>query len=362
MKSKLILIAGLLSGHILNAQITINSSDLPTGGDTVVVSSSIQFTTVDVATTGPNQTWDFTFLEADTQRIDTFFNLSSASAGYQLSFNNQFLSPDYKSDYYTKVSGNNLPAIPGGFVSIDNPVIFTKNSPTNSEQVGLGMEINGYEVPTQADTIDVVYEFPMTYNDNWTSRSYLYIDMNPAFNAIFKRHQLRNSTVDGWGTITTPFGSFDAVRVKSDIFYTDSIYVDLGFGAQWNAVPTPNETVYTWWTNNNKVPVLKITVSNGAPNSIEYRDAIDYTSVSENKALVNSLNVYPNPATNILNVETTDYIGAQIDIYSVNGQLIYTSMVNETNTALDLSKFNSGLYYIKLKTDQTVVSKAFIVE
>lgn len=343
------------------SQITISNTDFPSGGDTVLISGSSQFNLVNLVPTGANQTWDFSFLQANTQTIDTFFLPPNIFSTYGLVFSNP-VSPDYNSDYYSKLTGGAVPEVPGGVITINDPVFFTKNSPTKSEIVGLGMEINGVKVPAKADSIDMVYQLPMTFNDNWFSRSYIYLDLNPAFNGIFKRHQTRSSIVDGWGQITTPMGTFDAVRVVSTVNYIDSVYFELvpGVGA-WNELPTPIDVEYTWWTNNNKTPVLKVITQEGVPTTIDYRDHVvtDFTSIENTQEL--SFNVYPNPAKDVVVVTGVNTGNSIIEVLDITGKVIY-SLVGESNPSIDVSSWKTGIYLIKVINNSKVSTKKLIIE
>ncbi len=345
----------------ISAQISINDTDMPNGGDTCLISISSQLTTIDFNTTGANQTWNFSNLEATYQRVDTFYNINSSSVLYQLSFNNWLFYPDYNSDYYNKLINNNLPAIPGGVITLENPVFFSKNSSSKFEIVGIGVEVNGVEVPVKSDTIDVVYEFPMTYNDGWYSRSYFNMDMNPIYDAQFKRHQQRDVIVDGWGEITTPFGTFDAVRVKTTLTYQDSIFADpFGFGGSWFALPTPETVEYNWWANNNKVPVLKITTQLGIATTIEYRDHLvtDYASIHEEEST--QVKLFPNPTSTELTIDVPNSTLNEIEILDLNGKLIYSSTLTTTKT-LNVSNWSKGLYFVKIKNSTTISTQTFIV-
>ena len=229
--------------HLI-AQVNITSNDFIGGADTVLVSIVTNFQNINYQASGANQTWDFSAVEVDSQRIDTFHSMSTADLIYLFTFNN-FLNPDYQASYYQNVSTGDIPT--GGIpLAIDNPVAFEKVSNSKFERVGLGFEFNGVPLPVTADTIDIVYEFPMTYQDNWVSNSFLFFDLNPAFDAKFKRHQNRVSEVDGYGTVITPYGSFECIRVKSNLTYIDSFYFDLfGTGsASWFSLPSQPEIQY----------------------------------------------------------------------------------------------------------------------
>ena len=360
---KYFFISLLLISQNISAQITINSYDFPNGGDTSLVSKSVQFTDVDFNTTGANQTWNFSFLEANTQSVVDFFSLNSASVLYQLSFNNMFTAPDYNSDYYQNLTSNTLPEIPGGAITIENPVYFTKNSSSKSEIVGIGMDVNSVEVPVKFDTIDIAYQFPLNFNDSWNSRSYFLMDINPIYDAQLKRHQQRVALVDGWGEITTPFGTFDAVRVKTVLTYQDSVYADpLGIGAAWFQLPTPETTEYTWLTNNNKVPVLKISVQAGVATTIEYRDHLvtNFTSISNSKS--NSFfNIYPNPTSDKITISIKNNNVNSLKIYDLKGKTIYSKKIIKNHT-IDINNWSKGTYFVNLTSGKEINTKTFIVQ
>src|SRR5690606_24477926 len=129
----------------------------------------------------------FESLVMNSQRIDTFFNVGDASFTYILVFNNGWLDPDYQADYYRHLLNFAIP--PTDFIgfSIENPVDFTKIESDRVEIVGVGLEISGIEIPVKNEIIDVEYELPMNFGDNWISNSVFEIDLNPAFDGILKR-------------------------------------------------------------------------------------------------------------------------------------------------------------------------------
>ena len=71
--------------------------------------------------------------------------------------------------------------------------------------------------------------------------------------------------------------------------------------------------------------------------------------------------MYPNPASNVLNIESVGTI-QNIAIYNVLGQEVMNKLSNETSVSLDVSGLNSGIYVIKTKIDGTVSSSKFIKE
>jgi hypothetical protein len=223
--------------------------------------------------------------------------------------------------------------------------------------------INGVEVPAKADTTDVIYKLPFDFNDSWDSTSYLFLDINPVYDAKFKRHQSRSSIVDGWGQITTPFGTFDALRVKSEVMYTDSVYFDLGFGAAWTELPTPSDAEYTWWTNNNKIPVLKIVVQNGISSLIEYRDrevVIGAGVDDTNKEL--GFSVYPNPTNQILNIKCSEKSNTILEMIDMSGRVMDRREIVGGKLVLDVESFEPGTYLVKLISDTKTSAKTIFIK
>ncbi len=361
---KLLLVSffGMTSAIAFN-QITIDQNDFPGADDTALVSISDD-TNLDLTQTGTNFTWDYSDLHIASQRIDTFFNVSDASFLYQTQFNNAFTEPDYVSDFYSNLIGFDLPGASGAGIDISKPVTFVRITGTSYENVGLGLELNGFEVPMAADTIDVEYELPMGFGDSWSSDSYIYVDLNPAFNGIFQRLQYRTSEVDGWGSITTRFGTFDVIRVRSEIEYIDSAYVDFGAGGTWLPLPTPNEVVYTWWSEGNKVPVMKVVAQviggNETITRVEFKDqSRNLAGIEESENFAGQ--IYPNPANGIVNL-TFDASVDQVIIYNIAGEVVYQNNVTESTMNIDVQSWTSGVYLVKLIGDESVSAAKLIVE
>ncbi|WP_193550704.1 GEVED domain-containing protein [Marixanthomonas ophiurae] len=73
------------------------------------------------------------------------------------------------------------------------------------------------------------------------------------------------------------------------------------------------------------------------------------------------INVYPNPAHNILNVELLDNREATYSIYNVLGQQVLKGSVNRTAT-INVDTLSNGLYLIKINDGQKELVERFIKE
>ena len=94
------------------------------------------------------------------------------------------------------------------------------------------------------------------------------------------------------------------------------------------------------------------------------------TSISP-PAVVNDIDyllAFPNPATNIVHLRfilnTENYIN--IEVYNANGSLVNIPFSNmlmpaEHDITIDITDWEKGLYFVKLRTDKTILSRKIIV-
>ncbi|PJA07855.1 MAG: hypothetical protein COX70_05360, partial [Flavobacteriales bacterium CG_4_10_14_0_2_um_filter_32_8] len=67
----------------MNAQITITNNDMPNVNDTFRLSTTNNIQGLDPVLTGTNYSWNFSTLVPSSQRLDTFFSVSSTPLAYQ---------------------------------------------------------------------------------------------------------------------------------------------------------------------------------------------------------------------------------------------------------------------------------------
>jgi len=60
--------------------------------------------------------------------------------------------------------------------------------------------------------------------------------------------------------------------------------------------------------------------------------------------------IYPNPTNSIFTIETTNSGLHNIEITSLNGQLLYRTQMEGTTHQINLSSFQKGIYFITLKS------------
>ncbi|MEY3237857.1 MAG: hypothetical protein RI883_1958, partial [Bacteroidota bacterium] len=196
------------------------------------------------------------------------------------------------------------------------------------------------------------------------SRGYTMIDFNPIVDAKWNQHRERTTTVDGFGAIITPYGTFDVLRVKHDIIEVDSIYYTFPFvGALWIPIPIPTSHEYEWWANGEKEPILRITTNevlgNEIVTAIEYRDLNRYLDAGVDE-LTNDFNIYPNPATNEVSISAIQGMSGY-KITDSNGAILEAKVLNnELITLIDISNYASGIYQIQIISGSNSTVKSFV--
>ena len=87
------------------------------------------------------------------------------------------------------------------------------------------------------------------------------------------------------------------------------------------------------------------------------------TLENTNFEIQNSLNLYPNPAKTILNIETKASLNAKtINIYDMLGQIVLTIPNAESISTIDVSGLQSGCYFVRISSDKGSASGKFIKE
>ena len=90
-------------------------------------------------------------------------------------------------------------------------------------KVGFGANINGLPASVRYDTIETIFNFPLSYGNADSSRAY-YLASVPSLGTYGQ--WIRAYEVDGWGSLQTPFQTYDVIRIRTTIKQKDTLYVD----------------------------------------------------------------------------------------------------------------------------------------
>lgn len=340
---KLILLTAFtLSVISAYSQITITSIDFASPSDEVYISKSNQLT-LDYVTSGPNHNWNFSGLVSSSQSLKRFGPMSEIT-GFPSLIYGSLGATAYKASYFLPSS---LPIDQlGALVQIPLSDVrqFTKKTTSDLTLVGLAMSVSGTAIPAKSDTIETHYSLPLEYGNTNTSRGYTRLNMNPYFTAEWRQHRNRETTVDGWGTITTPYGVFQALRVKHVISEVDSF----NYNGLWIPLALPITTEYEWWTNGEKVPVLKATSTaiggNSQVTNVEYKNnqIVGFNEISEIE-----VTLFPNPTAGFFKVHFSE-VPKQIQLLDLQGKIVLDDENPSLFKEYDIQSLDAGMYFLNV--------------
>lgn len=124
------------------------------------------------------------------------------------------------------------------------------------------------------------------------------------------------------------------------------------------------------WTNvdlSTLGPINKITFSLSSSDVGQYGmntpgffalDDITLSYTNINKNALSSINAYPNPAHNFITINTPK--NGFVKILDGQGRIVYSKNTFNSITTIDLSSLISGIYFIRIETENTIEQTRFI--
>ena len=98
-------------------------------------------------------------------------------------------------------------------------------------------------------------------------------------------------------------------------------------------------------------------------------DTTDMTSISGIRNEISfSANIYPNPTSNILNVqiENPERANLRVSISNILGQVLQTNKISEADTVIDtnfnISNLSPGIYFVEIDDERHKISLNFLIE
>ncbi|TSJ41633.1 T9SS type A sorting domain-containing protein [Fluviicola chungangensis] len=322
--------------------------------------STLTDPTIDYATTGANYTWDFSSMVPQDQR-SLITRPSSQITGLSIIQFGSFAPAPYKATYFN--SSTDLPLDQASAflpIPIDELNGFTKNSSNAITSIGYELVSNGQGLGFRSDTIETRYALPMTYGNNYESRGYTNLDLNPIYDAKWRQHRHRITNVDGWGIVKTPFGQFDALRIHHVIDEFDSIYFSVQGLGMWIPIPVPLAHEYEWRSTSDKEAVMRIRTNEilgtETVTAIEYRDNFNGLGLIESQL---NVSFYPNPVINELHV-STEKQADNFFIVDQSGRIWKKIPGSSKDQVIDVSELASGSYSLVVLSSDGYTSVKFI--
>ena len=355
-KTLLILSAFCFSIIIASAQITITTADVATPV-TAVYQANDTLPTISVGTPGTNQTWNMSALATD--YTDT------------LTFEPYSFAPDA-----TFGTANLL--VKQGY---QNNFAYAINSALNLKIIGNVGTVNLLGYPTVVSQTVVPAEklatFSFTYNTsfNQTYRTHAKFYFGHSIMVGTTSYQVdsirdhstvvKTVTVDAWGTLTTPLGTYNVIRSKETKVTDDTtdayVIIFPPFGAWQNAINTTHDsiTTYTWWANGLGYSLATATLDTlGNVQSVQWlMQAPVVTGVNQYTSAISEI-VYPNPAQDKINFVADAATQKAIQVYDVTGRLIEIIAITNNQTTVNTSEYAKGMYSFSIiGKDNTIINR-----
>jgi hypothetical protein len=107
-------------------------------------------------------------------------------------------------------------------------------------------------------------------------------------------------------------------------------------------------------------PSGPISVEIFAGQTTEQDFEIDYMTGIDEVSLEN-LNIFPNPATNQVNINS-DFNISTLKVYNFTGEVVFEGEINATQTQINTSEFEAGVYLLQIFTDNGIANRNVIIK
>jgi len=339
-----------------HAQITITAADMPNTGDTLRMSQATPASVLgkNFAATGANHTWDFSTLMPASQYLDTFVSVMSTPILYY---------PTFLATASIALKGESFSM---STFSLTNVYDFFKETTSAFTQVGFAAQFSGIPLPTLYSSPDYWYRFPLNFQDK-DSCQFGYTVAIPTLFSLSNQSK-RVNMVDGWGTLITPFGTFQTLRIMSVITSRDSLQSD---SLPFPIPPTTTVTTeYKWLANGHRAPLLTVTNRGGMNpiSTVAYRDHfLNLASVQNPEAVTTALSIHPNPTSGKIRISHTEGqngTGGMYRIADLAGKTVMQGAYSFAGNSyhLDISSLPSGIYVLQMVLPSGLTGTARIVK
>lgn len=226
--------------------------------------------------------------------------------------------------------------------AIGTPVSGSGNITVSSEPiVPAGNQIHNFTVSEKVSTF-----YSITGNMNSTNGSVTYDGLDLTRNLKIESATRIVYTTSAISTLTLVFDSTFNGKIKltsgTDITITANT---TSYTAVNGIVIIPN------------LPAGTYTINKGDTTNLFYIKT-EYGNLSTTDFAKENLVIYPNPVVNQLHISVPNNTVEKVTVFNVAGHVV-KSVVGNVNT-VDLSKLNSGLYLIQVKTKNGILNKKVI--
>lgn len=327
-----------------NAQITLESSDLTSIGDEI----TRYIDTIPAygpGGDGPNQTWDFSSAVIEDTAVTTVVTV--ASTGFSSAFSTSAYAMEGEAG--------------------DSWLYFEHDANTMSATGAAGNLLGNGNIESPFSDNLILHQFPRTYASRFDDTYAFVTEASGAgLPTPIPVDQIRLThsghvfdTTDAYGTLITPTGSYDALRVKTVDYTHDIVEVKVFSFSQWTEFSNTMDTStsYSWHAKEEMLAIAEMAFDSlGNPSRFTFSTVPPVTTVAVEESSDNEWTVYPQPASDFLYFKgATSIIGFNAQIYSIDGRIVKNEMMMSNRIAL--GDLKSGIYVLHLTDSKGVLQK-----
>ncbi len=338
------------------AQITIASGDVVGAGD-VVEQARDTMPTVNIGGGGPSQTWNFGAIAQ--HALDTLFfkNPTPLPGSSNFSGSNVGLEDTSQDSTWTYLTKNGVGLFVDGIYQIQGgvgtaiPFITTIITFPSNMGTSFGGPWNGS-----------LGSFPIGQDVDGPGPQGVIDSLK------ITRQTILASNIDGWGNVTTPFGTFPSLRqiISEETIDTTwqleggvwsiispiTLSVLNGLGAGLSDISFDTTRTARWWTDDPsaRFPIVEMDYeANGTVNEVLWQKSSPTVSVDEQIKTISGVSLYPNPAATEITIDvSTTLNNNSLKILDVTGKLISTTSFNTNKITLSVSNLDVGVYFYNI--------------
>ncbi len=326
MKKTLLSLLSILSVAVSAQQLTY-ANQAPAWGNIPYTTSQCDSTGVGPGPDGLGVVWSFTPTAMNSTKTYSTSNTLPGVASYSASNVSVYASASDISYYYTDVN--------------------------SYKYYGGNITINTFNISLTFNTPTIYANYPMNVLSSATSSPSGSITINGSISGTFVG--TATTTASGSGTLNLPGKSFnDVIKVTTAQKLNASL--SLGTG-------TVTMVTYDYYsTGTSKAPLFSIqtsTIVSLAGTSTQttaiVQNNFSVVGVKENQKSIDLL-VFPNPATSLVNFNTTYTEAAKVIAYDVTGKIVATEALEMGKGKMNTSGLTNGIYlYSILGKDNQVL-------
>ena len=333
-----LMVLGILA-NAMKAQITITQSDMPVPGQALVSHNDTAGPTgMVISAPGGNQVWNYT-------------------SGWSIGSTSNLV-------YQAPSSLNGAALFPTATVGINT----TQNGLATNffyRLTATAFEILGGTLSSSFATSTITFpngntaiQLPLSYGQSF-SFTRRQVVINSYTIAGFYPLKISNTTTgttscDAWGSLTTPAGTAEVLRVKTNIISElDSQFVDsTNTGNNWEFSSTssgaPPYSSYAYYRNGTPSVILNLNADNSS-GAVDLSSYSSFTPTGIADIEQGAPMFFPNPAANWLSLINENPENVLVRITDLSGKIVHRCHISGVNIVqINTEGLNAGLYLVEV--------------